>query len=68
MIHRLSTLRPKAYIIVFTDNPKIKGCVGVDFGVYVYPKGPDSDPVNFLKNHGENYGFKANQNIRVLKI
>ena len=37
LIHRLSTLRPRAYIIVFSDNSKVKGAVGADFGVYVYP-------------------------------
>jgi pyruvate kinase len=58
LIHRLSTLRPRAYIIVFTDNPKVKGAVAIDFGVYVYPKGPIRDPINFVKNHGPNYGFK----------
>lgn len=59
LIHRLSTLRPKAYIIVFSNNPKVRGAVGVDFGVYVYPVTADTDPVRFLKNHGEKYGMKA---------
>lgn len=61
-------MRPKAYVIVFSSNPKVRGAVGIDFGVYVYPKGPDTDPIVFLKNHGENYGFKPTQTIRILKI
>lgn len=68
LIHRLSSLRPKAFLIVFSDSPKVRGAVAIDFGVYVYPKEKAADPVRFLKEHGENYGYKATQKIRVLKI
>lgn len=69
MIHRLSSLRPKAYLIVFSNNPKVKGAVAIDFGVYVYPISPETtDPVSFIKNHGANYGFTTTQNLRILKI
>lgn len=63
-------MRPKAFLIVFSDNPKVKGAVAIDFGVYVYPKGQDQNPVHFLKTHGENYGYgySTTQKIRVLKI
>ena len=37
LINRLSSLRPKAYIIAFSDNKKIKNLSAVNFGVYVYP-------------------------------
>lgn len=46
----------------------MRGAVGIDFGVYVYPKGPDTDPNTFVKRHYQNYGYKQNQNIRVLKV
>lgn len=52
LIHRFSSLRPKAFLIIFSDNPKVKGAVAIDFGVYVYPKGPDTNPVHFLRAHG----------------
>lgn len=68
LIHRFSSMRPKAFLIVFSDNPKVKGAVAIDFGVYVYPKGHDQNPVHFLKTHGENYGYSSTQKIRVLKI
>jgi len=55
-------------LIVFSNNPKVRGAVAIDFGVYVYPLGPDTDPVTFLKNHGANYGYSSIHNIRVLKI
>jgi|LakMenE01Jun11ns_1017448.scaffolds.fasta_scaffold7726536_1 pyruvate kinase len=35
-IHRISTLRPKAFIIIFSDNNSLKGAVATDFGVYVH--------------------------------
>lgn len=68
LIHRISTLRPQAYIIVFSDNPKVRGAVAIDFGVYVYPKGKVTDPAYFIEHHGEKYGLKPNQSTRILKI
>jgi pyruvate kinase len=69
LIHRLSSLRPRAYLIIFSNNQSVKGAVAIDFGVYVYPKDPShTDPTLFLKHHGENYGFKPHQNVRILKI
>lgn len=61
-------MRPRAYLIVFTNNKYVKGAVAVNFGVYCYPCGGDSRPSNFLKNHGENYGFNTEQKVRVLTI
>ena len=67
LIHRLSTLRPRAYIIVFTDNSKVKGAVGADFGVYVYPTETE-EPGTFVKNFGEHFGIKINTSLRILKV
>lgn len=50
LIHRLSTLRPKAYLIVFTDNEKVRGAVSADFGVYVYRITKLDQWNNFIKN------------------
>jgi pyruvate kinase len=36
LIHRISTLRPKSFIIIFSDNNSLKGAVANDFGVYVH--------------------------------
>lgn len=38
LINELSSLRPRAYICVFTDNPMVKNLTAVNFGVYVFPK------------------------------
>lgn len=38
LINRLSSLRPRAYICVFTDNPTVKRLTAINFGVYCFPK------------------------------
>ena len=68
LISRLSSLRPLAYLIVFTDKPEVKGAVAVNFGVYCYKSGEDLKPVNFFKNHGSNYGYESFDKVRVLVL
>lgn len=36
LIGKISALRPRAFIIVFTDKPEVKGAVAIRFGVYCY--------------------------------
>lgn len=68
LIGKISALRPRAYIIVFTDNPQVKGAVAIRFGVYCYLKGDDINPENFLRGHGHKYGYTFNDTIRILQI
>lgn len=68
LIGKISALRPKAYIIVFTDKPEVKGAVAIRFGVYCYLKGYDIVADNFLKNHGHKYGYTLNDTVRILQI
>ena len=42
--------------------------MAIDFGVYCYPRGSDMDPINFMKNHGTNYGFGPTQKVKILKV
>ena len=59
-------MRPKAFIIVFTDKTEVKGALAVRFGVYCYNKGSDMVPKNFLKDHGHKYGYSSADTIRIL--
>lgn len=44
LINRLACLRPRAYLCVFSDDPKVKCLTALNFGVYVYPKGSYKNP------------------------
>lgn len=68
MIGKISSLRPKAFIIVFTDKPEVKGALAIRFGVYCYKKGFDMVPENFLKDHGHKYGYSLADTVRILQI
>ncbi len=38
LINRLSCLRPRAYICIFSDQPNVKNLTAINFGVYCFPK------------------------------
>jgi pyruvate kinase len=48
LIGKISSLRPKAFIIVFTDKPEVKGAVAIRFGVYCYKKTESGNAQAFL--------------------
>ena len=60
-------MRPKAYLIIFSDNPKVRNAVAINFGVYCYPKS-ESKPSKFMEDHGMNYGFESKQMTRILSL
>ena len=68
LISRLSSLRPHAYLIVFTDNPKVKGAVAINFGVYCYPTSENTTPRRFIEAHGSNYGLSPVEKVRILRL
>lgn len=68
LIGKISALRPKAFVIVFTDNPHVKGAVAIRFGVYCYQKGESMVPQNFLNSHGFKYGFANTDTVKILQI
>lgn len=36
LVHRLSTLRPKSYILVLSNNQAMKKAISLDFGVSAF--------------------------------
>jgi len=58
LINRISALRPRAYICVFSDDPKMKNGTALNFGVYCFPKKFESKLNMFLNDHGSKFGLK----------
>ena len=54
-IQRLSSLRPRAYICVFTDNPTVKRQTAVNFGVYCFPRELMKNPDRFVGTLGDQF-------------
>ena len=48
MINQLSALRPRAYICVFSDTPRVKNLTALNFGVYCFPRSFKKNPDEFV--------------------
>lgn len=68
LISKISALRPRAYIIVFTDKPEIKGAIAIRFGCYCYRRDEFKTPDDFLKGRGFKYGYNETDPVRILEI
>ncbi len=53
LLNKLSSLRPSAYICVFTDNPTVKKLTAINFGVYCFPSQARLNPAEFAKTFGK---------------
>ena len=58
LINRISSLRPKAYICVFSDDLRMKHGTALNFGVYCFPRKFESKLSAFLADHGQRFGLK----------
>jgi pyruvate kinase len=65
LINRISALRPKAYICVFSDDPKMKHGTALNFGVYCFPKKFDGKLSEFLTDHGSRFLLKKATAIHI---
>jgi hypothetical protein len=54
-INQLSSLRPRAYICVFTDNPVVKNLTALNFGVYCFPRYLIKYPDEFVGTLGKEF-------------
>ena len=69
LISRISSLRPQAYVIVFTDSPKVIGALGVNFGVYCYSKAENKlGAKEFIAKYGAAYGHKSAKDVKILRL
>ena len=58
LVNRISSLRPRAYTCVFSDDPKLKHATALNFGVYCFPKKFESRLTEFLADHGARFCLK----------
>lgn len=68
LIGKISSLRPRAFVIVFTDKFDVKGAVAIRFGVYCYKLENGMGAEDFLKGHGHKYGYSVRDTVRILQI
>jgi pyruvate kinase len=66
LIGKISALRPKAYVIVFTNKIEVKAATTIRFGVYCYFKDEFKDSTDFLKRRGFKYGCNDKDPITIL--
>lgn len=57
LVGKISALRPRAYVIVFTNKSEVKGAIAIRFGVYCYRKDEFKDADDFLRGRGFKYGY-----------
>lgn len=55
LINQLSSLRPSAYICVFSDNPRVKNLTALNFGVYCFPRNFLGNPEQFIGTFGSQF-------------
>jgi pyruvate kinase len=67
-INQLSSLRPRAYICVFTDNPVVKRLTAINFGVYCFPREFIKNPDQFINTVGAQFVPKSRPEAVVLRL
>lgn len=68
LVGKISALRPRAYVIVFTNKPEVKGAVAIRFGTYCYRTDEFSNAEEFLRGRGAKYGYNENDTVRILEV
>jgi pyruvate kinase len=63
LINRISSLRPRAYLCIFTDAPYVKALTAVNFGVYCFPRHFIKNPEEFIKTVGSEFVNKKEATI-----
>jgi pyruvate kinase len=68
LINRLSSLRPRAYICIFTDEPYVKNLTAINFGVYCFPKAMARNPEEFVGTVGVNFIVNNRPEVTILHL
>lgn len=66
LINRISSLRPRAYLCVFSDNPSVKNLTAINFGVYTFPRHFIKNPEEFVNTIGR--GFVKQGKALILQL
>lgn len=68
LINRLSSLRPRAYICIFTDYPYVKNLTAINFGVYCFPRSLVKDYERFVGTVGQGFVVGNRPEITILHL
>ena len=68
LINRLSSLRPRAYICIFTDYPYVKNLTAINFGVYCFPRALVKDYEAFVKTVGAGFVVGNRPEVTILHL
>jgi pyruvate kinase len=67
LVNRLSSLRPRAYICVFSDDPVVKRLTALNFGVYSFPTNMMKNPEEFMGTVGKDLVLNGRAKILLLE-
>ncbi len=62
----MASLRPRAYICVFSDDPVVKRLTALNFGVYTFPVSLIKNPEEFIATAGSD--LIMNGRAKILKL
>lgn len=68
LVNRLSCLRPRAYICIFTDQPHVKNLTAINFGVYCFPKSLVKNPEEFIGTVGAGFVVHNRPEVTILHV
>jgi pyruvate kinase len=68
LVNRLSSLRPRAYICIFSDDQAIKNLTAINFGVYCYPKELSKDAEAFVAGPGAGFVIHNRPEVTILHV
>ena len=68
LISRISSLRPRAYLCIFTDAPHVKNLTALNFGVYCFPKRFAKEPEEFIGEVGAGFVVSNRPEVTILHL
>jgi len=68
LINRLSSLRPRAYLCIFTDYPYVKNLTAINFGVYCFPRSMVKHYEEFIATVGSGFVVGNRPEVTILHL
>lgn len=68
LINRLSSLRPRAHICIFTDYPYVKNLTAINFGVYCFPRTLVKSYEQFIATVGAGFVVGNRPEVTILHL
>lgn len=68
LINRISSLRPRAYLCIFTDDINVKNLTTCNFGVYTFPRSFAKNPEEFIGTIGKGFVTSNRPEVTILHL